>query len=147
MDSPSAETRSGPGSIERRRTVPGVPPPTGPYAYTVTHGDLVFVSGLCGIDPATGKPAETDERRVSLIFSHLAKILKASGSSLSRILSTRVYVTDMARHRPLVNEAYERFFGTELPTRTIVEISALNLSDTIEIEVVAVKEWPSSKGR
>jgi enamine deaminase RidA (YjgF/YER057c/UK114 family) len=57
-------------------------------------------------------------------------------------LSARVYVTEMSKHRPLVNEAFERAFGDELPTRTIVEVSALNQEDSIEVEVIAVSAAP-----
>lgn len=126
-------------AVLRRRSVPGLPEPTGPFAWTAAWGDLVFVSGLRGIDPATGKPALDDESRLRLIFAHLRRALEANGSSLANVLSTRVYVTDMARHRPLVNRAFEEAFQSELPTRTIVEVSALNQADSIEIEVVAAR--------
>jgi len=105
--------------IERTRSVPGLPAPTGPFAWTTAWGGLLFVSGMRGIDPATGALPATDEERAAFIFEHLARALEAGGASLPHVLSTRVYVTDMARHRPLVNEAYERAFGNELPTRTI----------------------------
>lgn len=123
--------------IRRRRDVPGLPEPTGPYSWSVTHGGLVFLSGIRGIDPSTGHPDEGDRSRVRRIFKHLAKLLEASGSSPRDVLSTRVYVTDMARHRPLINAGFTRFFGTELPARTIVEVRALNQDDTIEVEVIA----------
>jgi hypothetical protein len=54
----------------------------------------------------------------------------------------------MARHRPLVNAAFARFFGTALPARTIVEVRGLNQNDTVELEAVAVRQPRSSgKGR
>jgi enamine deaminase RidA (YjgF/YER057c/UK114 family) len=46
-------------------------------------------------------------------------------------------------HRPIVNAAYEQAFGEELPTRTIVEVRALNQDDTIEIEAVAARVFTS----
>jgi 2-iminobutanoate/2-iminopropanoate deaminase len=131
------------GDVERRDAIPGLPAPTGPFAWTAAWGDLIFVSGLRGIDPATGALAPTDEARVALIFAHLARALETHGSSLRHVLSTRVYVTDMVRHRPIVNAAYERAFGDALPTRTIVEVRALNQGDTIEIEAVAGRIRPS----
>jgi len=125
--------------IRRHRAVAGVPGPTGPFAWSVAWGDLVFVSGIRGIDPATGAPAPDDARRLELIFGHLARILEAHGCAASDVLSTRVYVTEMARHRPLVNDAFTRFFGQDLPARTIVEVRALNQADTIEVEVIAAR--------
>lgn len=127
------------GGIDRRFRVEGLPAPPGPFAWTAGWGGIVFVSGIRGIDPATGKPASTDEERIDLIFAHLARALEAGGSSLQHVLSTRVYVTDMERHRPMVNAAYERAFGAELPTRTIIEVHALNDEDTIEVEAVAAR--------
>ncbi len=90
-----------------------------------------------GIEPATGKPVEGDAARLELIFRHLRNILAANDSAPDRVLSTRVYVTDMVRLRPMVNTAFERFFGEARPTRTIVQVSALNQGDTIEVEVIA----------
>jgi 2-iminobutanoate/2-iminopropanoate deaminase len=132
--------------VERSRSVPGLPAPPGPFAWTTAWGGLLFVSGLRGIDPATGSLAATDEERLALIFDHLARALDAGGSSMRHVLATRIYVTDMARHRPLVNEAYERTFGNELPTRTIVEVRALNQNDSIEIEVVAARVHGGAEG-
>jgi 2-iminobutanoate/2-iminopropanoate deaminase len=124
-------------TIHRRRRVSGLPDPPEPFVWTAAWGNLVFVSGLRGIDPATGEPAADDESRLRLIFAHLRRALEANGSSLTNVLSTRVYVTDMTRHRPLVNRAFEEAFESGLPTRTIVEVSALNQADSIEIEAVA----------
>ena len=53
------------------------------------------------------------------------------------IVSTTVYVTDMKNSRPVINELYEEFFGEKFPTRTILEISALNEDDIVEIEAIA----------
>lgn len=124
--------------IERVYAVDEVPAPTGPFAWA-SGWDQLVVAAARGIDVATRQPAETDAQRVHLIFSHLQKILAASGSSLSRVLAAHVYVTNMDHHRPLVYEAFAHFFGSELPACTMVEVSALNQSDTIEIEVVAAR--------
>lgn len=123
--------------MDRRAAIEGLPEPTGPYVWSARLGDLVFVSGLRGIDPGSRRPAEGDERRLELIFQHLDRVLESNGCSRADVFSTRVYVTSMASLRPLVNAAYVRYFGDTLPTRTIVEVSRLNQDDTVEIEVVA----------
>lgn len=125
--------------IQRTNRIDGLPEPTGPWNWTVVWKSLVFVSGVRGIDPKTGKPADDDETRLALIFSHLRGILEEAGSSLDCVLSSTVYVTDMVRLRPMVNNAYVTAFGSSFPTRTIVQVAALNQNDSIEIEVVAVK--------
>lgn len=125
--------------IRRTGTVDDIPAPTGPWNWCVGWNGLVFVSGVRGIDLRTGRPAETDHRRLELIFSHLGRILDQAGSSFGAVLASTVYVTDMARLRPLVNDAYVAAFGTDLPTRTIVQVAALNQDDSIEIEVIAAQ--------
>lgn len=127
------------GGISRSSAIDGIPEPTGPWNWRVGWNGLVFVSGVRGIDPQTGLPAETDERRLELIFHHLRRILDHAGSSLRDVLASTVYVTDMARLRPLVNDAYVAAFGDELPTRTIVEVAGLNQDDSVEIEVIAAQ--------
>lgn len=129
--------------ITRTSSVEGVPSTTGPWNWSVSRDGLVFVSGVRGIDPATGQPADTDERRIDLIFRHIERILAAAGSSLDAVLATTVYVTDMKRLRPMVNSAYERAFGKNLPTRTIIQVVALNQDDSVEIEVVASRSLAS----
>ena len=123
-------------SISRRAQIEGVPAPTAPYSATVTYGDYIFVSGLCGVRESDGLPADGDEERVRLIFQHLGRVLEAHGRSPSDVLVSKVYVTDMVRHRPLINRAYEEFFGPTRPTRTILEVSGLSQDDTIEVEVI-----------
>lgn len=135
-------------SLERIFGVDGLPESTGPYARAVSFGDLIFISGLRGVDQESGRPAEGDERRVDLIFAYLDTVLAASGSSPSYVLATRVYVTDMNALRPLVNQAYSRFFGDQLPTRTIVEVTGLNQEDSVEVEVLAARSpaAPAARG-
>ena len=46
-----------------------------------------------------------------------------------------VYVTDMQRHRPIVNQVQEELWGGgPYPPRTIVEVSRLNQDDIVEVE-------------
>ena len=46
-----------------------------------------------------------------------------------------VYVTDMFRHRPLVNKVQEELWGSgPYPPRTIIEVDRLNQDDIVEVE-------------
>lgn len=139
MSDEFADRGAPPPGLARSMEIAGVPPATGPWARAVEWHGMVFISGLRGIEPATGQPAATIERRLELIFEHLALTLAAHGSNLASVAMSRVYVTDMAGLRPLVNAAYERAFGPHLPTRTIVEVAGLNQGDDVEIEFVAIR--------
>ncbi len=111
--------------------------PTGPFVQAVRAGGFVFVAGQRGIEPGNGALATGTEAKLHRAFANIRAILVAAGTGLEYVVMSRVYVRDMARHRPLVNAAYERYFPKGPPPRTIVEVSRLNQDDDVEIEVVA----------
>jgi 2-iminobutanoate/2-iminopropanoate deaminase len=114
---------------------PGAIKPTGPWSLGVRAGDLVFVAGMRGIDPATGKLVDGAEARVRQAFRNMQTVVEAAAGNLRDAVRLVVYVTDMDRHRPLVNEIQKEFWGGgPYPPRTIVEVSRLNQDDIVEVE-------------
>ena len=114
---------------------PGVITPTGPWSVGARAGDFVFVAGMRGIDPATGALVEGEEARVRQAFANMAQVAASEGAKLTDYVRTVVYVTDMARYRPLANEIAEELWGKgPYPPRTIVEVGALNQGDFFEVE-------------
>ena len=115
------------------------PSPTGPFVQARRVGNLLFIAGQRGIDPDSGNLVErTIEARARRTFENLKAIAEAGGGSLATFVSTVVYVRDMDAHRPAINRLYEEYFGPNLPTRTIVEVSRLNQDDIVEIEAVVM---------
>ncbi len=115
------------------------PSPTGPFVQARRAGNLVFIAGQRGIDPHSGELVERDiEKRTRRTLENLKGIAEAAGGSLATFVSTVVYVRDMNAHRPTINRLYEEYFGPNLPTRTIVEVSRLNQDDIVEIEAVVM---------
>tara|TARA_B100000686_G_scaffold80165_1_gene86460 strand:+ start:7776 stop:8171 length:396 start_codon:yes stop_codon:yes gene_type:complete len=115
-----------------------IPNPTGPFVQVRQIGDIYFISGQRGIDPENNKLVEYDiEKRTRQTMINLKSIVESKGGRIQDIVSTTVYVTDMENFRPVINELYEEFFGKNLPTRTILEISRLNQDDIVEIEAIA----------
>jgi enamine deaminase RidA (YjgF/YER057c/UK114 family) len=114
---------------------PGAITPTGPWSLGVRAGDLVFVAGMRGIDPATNKLVDGDEARIRQAFLNMQTIVTAAGGSLRNAVRLVVYVTAMDRYRPLVNKIQEEFWAAPpYPPRTIVEVSRLNQDDIVEVE-------------
>jgi 2-iminobutanoate/2-iminopropanoate deaminase len=114
---------------------PGAITPTGPWSLGVRAGDLVFVAGMRGIDPATNKLVDGDEARIRQAFLNMQTIVTAAGGSLHDAVRLVVYVTAMDRYRPLVNKVQEEFWrAPPYPPRTIVEVSRLNQDDIVEVE-------------
>jgi enamine deaminase RidA (YjgF/YER057c/UK114 family) len=109
--------------------------PTGPWSLGARAGDFVFVAGMRGIDPATNPLVAGDEPRVRRAFANMAAIAASGGASLTDAVRLVVYVTDMARLRPIVNRVQEEMWGGgPYPPRTIVEVARLNQDDIVEVE-------------
>jgi len=109
--------------------------PTGPLTLGSRAGDFVFVDGMRGIDPATNALVVGDEARIRQAFLNMQLIARSEGAALRDAVRLVVYVTDMARHRPLVNKIQEELWGGgPYPPRTIVEVARLNQDDIVEVE-------------
>ena len=115
------------------------PAAVGPYSQAVVAGNLMFCSGQIALDPATGtmvgvSPAEQTEQ----VMKNVGALLAAEGLSLTNVVKATVFATDMGAF-PAVNEVYARFFASEPPARSFVEVSALPKNALVEIEVIAYK--------
>jgi enamine deaminase RidA (YjgF/YER057c/UK114 family) len=109
--------------------------PTGTWSLGARAGDFVYVAGMRGIDPASNRLLEGEEARVRGAFSNMKTIAASEGAGLADCVRLVVYVTDMARIRPLVNRVQEELWaGGPYPPRTIVEVSRLNQDDVVEVE-------------
>ena len=114
---------------------PGAIEPTGTWSLAARAGDFIFIAGMRGIDPATNALVAGDEARIRQAFRNMAQIASSEGVTLHDAVRLVVYVTDMARLRPLVNRIQEELWaGGPYPPRTIVEVSRLNADDILEVE-------------
>ncbi len=119
-----------------------LPTPVGPYSPGMIFGNLVFVSGQAGRDPATGTLAPGVTAQTEQVLKNIATILEAAGSSLQHVIRCGVFLVDMMEF-PKMNEAYARAFGSYRPARTTVEVSGLP-GDGLLVEIDAVAYIPSA---
>ena len=117
---------------------PDAPPAVGPYSHSVLAGNIQFISGQLGIDPATGKLKATVEEQTEQALVNLGSILKEAGMDYSNIVKTTVFLQDMSDF-PLANEIYTKYFPTNPPARSCVAVKTLPLGGLYEIEAIAVK--------
>jgi 2-iminobutanoate/2-iminopropanoate deaminase len=109
--------------------------PTGTWSVGTRAGDFVFVAGMRGIDPSRNALVEGDEARIRQAFANMQTIAESEGASLASCVRIVVYVTDMAKLRPLVNKVQaDVWAGMDYPPRTIVEVAKLNQDDIFEVE-------------
>jgi 2-iminobutanoate/2-iminopropanoate deaminase len=114
-----------------------LPTPVGPYSPGVILGNLVFVSGQAGRDPATGTIASDVTGQTEQVLKNIATILEAAGSSLQHVIRCGVFLVDM-KEFPKMNEVYARAFGAHRPARTTVEVSGLpGPGLLVEIDAIA----------
>jgi 2-iminobutanoate/2-iminopropanoate deaminase len=97
----------------------------------------VFSSGQIPLDPATGKlVAGSIEDQTRRVMDNLTAVLESAGAHLGTVVKTTIYLTDLADFAA-VNRVYASYFPTEPPARSTVQVAALPLGASIEIEVIA----------
>jgi len=99
---------------------------------------LIFVSGQLARDDG-GNPVGTGSmlEQTRQCLRNIQKSLEAAGASLSDVVWTTVYTTDMREFREIV-AAREEFFKTNLPTSTMVEVNHLSEAGMlVEIQAIA----------
>jgi len=115
------------------------PAAIGPYSQATIVGDLVFTAGQIALDPATATVIEGGiEAQTSRVMENIAAVLTAAGSSLSQVVKTTVFLTDMADF-PAMNQVYAEAFGDHKPARATVAVAGLPLGVRVEIEAVATR--------
>ena len=116
------------GAVERQcwamREVVSTPgAPASPlYSQAVKAGGFVFVSGLVGIDVATGAvagPTVTDQARQAL--ANCRAILEAAGATLDDVVEVGVLLANPADFAEM-NEEYARCFPASPPTRYVAKL-------------------------
>ncbi len=98
----------------------------------------MYTSGQLGIDMNTGKLALGVEAQAKLALQHIGTILKEKGLSYSNIIKTTIFLKDMADFS-VVNAVYQSFFIKEYPARSTVQVAALPLDASVEVECIAAR--------
>ena len=117
------------------------PNAVGPYSQAIVAGGIVYCSGQVGLDPATQTMVEGGvEAQAKRALTNLAAVLEASGSSLSRVVRTTIFLTSMGDFAA-VNGIYGEFFaGDAQPARATVEVAALPAGAMVEIDCISLVE-------
>ena len=112
------------------------PAAIGPYSQAIKTGNLLFISGQIGFIPSTGKLAGNSvDEQAEQICANIKTVLKEAGLSMSDVVKTTCFLTDMGEFKKF-NAVYAKHFISK-PARSCIGVTALPGGAVCEIEVIA----------
>jgi 2-iminobutanoate/2-iminopropanoate deaminase len=118
---------------------PNAPSAIGPYSQAIRVGKTVYLSGQIAIDPKSNLPMANAsiEDQTRRVLENLKAVLAADGLTMDNIVSTSVFLKDLAEFAKM-NEVYATFFKNAPPARATIEVARLPRDMKIEISAIAV---------
>ena len=121
-------------------TSENAPKAIGPYSQAIQAGNLLFLSGMLPINPATGEFVSDEiSGQTDQIFKNIKALLNDAGSRLDKVVKTTVFLSDMS-HFAAMNEVYSGYFSQPYPARSAFAVKSLPKNALVEIEVIALTE-------
>jgi enamine deaminase RidA (YjgF/YER057c/UK114 family) len=88
-----------------------------------------------GVDPATNALVQDPKGRIRQAFLNIKLIAESEGATLQDCVRLTVYLSDLPRLAPLVDEVQAELWGAPpYPPRTMVEVRRLFDDDIVEID-------------
>ncbi|MEI7906258.1 MAG: RidA family protein [Bacteroidota bacterium] len=111
------------------------------YSRAVRIGNTIEVTGTVAVDSSgnvVGKGNAYEQTK--FVLQKIEQVLKQAGATMSDVVRTRMFVTDIRRWEEF-GKAHREFFGTIKPCTSMIEISKLiDTNYLIEIEATAILE-------
>ncbi len=123
-----------------RKTIqtPNAPKAIGPYSQAVAAGGTIYLSGQIGLDPATTELVKGGiEEQARRVFTNLAAVAEAAGSSLAAAVKITIYLVDFG-HFAIVNKIMQEYFAEPFPARVTIQAAALPRGAAIEVDCILV---------
>lgn len=108
-----------------------------PFSEAVIHGDLIFLSGQLGIDPATGKLVEGGigpETRQTM--ENIQATLARAGATMNDVIKCTVFMADIAEWAAM-NVEYVKFFDKKPARSALGTAGGIAMGARTEIECIA----------
>ncbi|MBW7460385.1 RidA family protein [Paenibacillus sepulcri] len=117
------------------------PDPAGSYSQAVKYGNMLYVAGTCPFELGSKQVKYPGDmaRQTELVLEYMSHILESAGSSLDRVLKVTSFIDDLDRFSEY-DKAYSRFFQSEPPVRSTIEIGKFPPGMCVEIECIAYIE-------
>lgn len=116
---------------------PRVPAMSDSFPQAVIAGNLVFVSGTPGLDPATGKIVSADfEQQVQQALQNIQLIFEDAGSGMSQVVKTTIFMV-AGNDFAVINKVYKEFFPVNPPARSTPQVMPFPAGILVSIECIA----------
>jgi len=110
------------------------------FSQAVKVGQMIYLSGIVGMDPKTNQLAGTtiqEQTRQALI--NCDNILRAAGAKLENVVDVHVLLAKPGDFAGL-NEAYAKFFPTDAPARAVGKLGVELPNVLVSIKLTAVAD-------
>jgi 2-iminobutanoate/2-iminopropanoate deaminase len=132
--------------IRRAVSSDDAPAALGPYSQAIVAGDMVFCSGMAGIDPVTGEAADGIGGQTEQALLNLTAVLDAAGCSMEDVVKTTIFYADVEDFGRL-NEVYARYMPDPPPARSAPAHVRLPRGLLVSIEAIAMLPGSSADRR
>ena len=107
------------------------------YTQGTRYGDLVFISGQIALDARTNQiRGATIDEQTRQVMENIRGVLESHRLTFANVVSVTVYLKELNDFRGM-NTAYETYFRSSLPARSVVAVSRLPRDALVEISVIA----------
>lgn len=124
---------------ERIIKLPYKPLGSVPSAGAVIVGDFVFVAGVDGVNPETGKLVGNVESQTQMAVENIRSILEKAGTSLDNVIKSTIYITKREDVDIVFDTMMKMIPKMEDKVNCDLWIEGLPGGSLVKIEVVAVK--------
>jgi 2-iminobutanoate/2-iminopropanoate deaminase len=108
------------------------------FPQAVISGHYLFLSGMPGIDPVSGKVNNDDfENQARQSFLNIKTILEEAGSNMSKIVKTTIFMVT-GNDFSIVNKIYSEFFPENAPARSTPQVMPFPGGILISVECIAL---------
>ncbi|MEZ5285401.1 MAG: RidA family protein [Vicinamibacterales bacterium] len=108
-----------------------------PYSYAIRTGDTLFMSGVVSRNTSSNEPIDGDfATQTKQVMTTAGELLKAAGFGFEHVVSSRVYINDVAGFQDM-NRNYTPSFPKEPPARATVVTGLPGPTYKVEMTFIA----------
>lgn len=115
------------------------PQAIGPYSQAVVHNGVIYTSGQIALTPEGEMLGNDVVEQTHQVMRNLTEVLNEGGSSLSQVIKTTIFLSDMDDFLK-VNAIYESYFKSHRPARATVAVKTLPRNAMVEIDAIAISD-------